>query len=316
MKVMKQFILMVAVVIISLPSPAQQNTNLFNQLTEKYADKEGFSASLLTSDMFDLYLKKKNLEEPSPVFDALKNLDRIIVVSQSKIMTEAFISGATTVTKPENNELHETILDYYKKNNYTLFKTEKRMGEDVKVFLNKNQDKITSLALITTSSAATNLVELQGDIDLKTVAELNKALNLKGLENLYKLDNSSSYFGLSSGYAYSPERIEEMVARQREQFERQRNLTDEQRAAIEDQARAAAEKQLQMAEKYREMAEKYKREPIFLSYPGDTNTVYFIDGKKVKAKEIKELDKEKIESIEVKKPEKTDDKTTIRIKTK
>ena len=35
-----------------------------------------------------------------------------------------------------------------------------------------------------------------------------------------------------------------------------------------------------------------------------------------KQEEIKELDKEKIESIEVKKPEKKDDKTTIRIKTK
>ena len=313
---MKQFILLMTLTIFSLTSLAQQNQNLFNQLTEKYADLEGFSASLLTRDMFDLYLKKKNLDETSPVFDALKKLDRIVVISQSKLMTDGFTSGTTTVTKPENNQLHETILEYYKKNNYSLFKTEKRMGEDVKVFLNKNQDKIASLALITNSTAATNLVELQGDIDLKTVAELNKALNLKGLENLYKLDNSSSFYGPSAGISYSPERIDEMVARQREQFERQRNLTDEQRAAIEDQARAAAEKQMQMAEKYREMAERYQREPIFLSYPGDTNTVYFIDGKKVKAREIKELDKEKIESIEVKKPEKKDDKTTIRIKTK
>jgi hypothetical protein len=313
---MKKFILLMMVIIISLPSLAQQNTNLFNQLTEKYADKEGFSASLLTSDMFDLYLKKKNLEETSPVFDALKKLDRIIVVSQSKIMSEPVIASSAAATKTDNNQLHETILDYYKKNNYTLFKTEKRMGEDVKVFLNKSQDKIISLALITSSSASTNLVELQGDIDLKTVSELNKALNLKGLENLYKLDNSSSYFGPSAGYAFSPERIEEMVARQREQFERQRDLTDEQRAKIELQAQEMAQKQMQMAEKYREMAEKYQREPIFLSYPGDTNTVYYIDGKKVKAKEIKELDKEKIESIEVKKPEKKDDKTTIKIKTK
>ncbi len=99
-------------------------------------------------------------------------------------------------------------------------------------------------------------------------------------------------------------------------FERQGVFTTEQRAAIEDQARASAEKQMQMAEKYREMAEKYGREPIFINYPGDTNTVYYIDGKKVKAKEIKDLDKGKIESVEIKKPEKAHEKTTIRIKTK
>ncbi len=70
-----------------------------------------------------------------------------------------------------------------------MFKTEKRMGEDVKVFLKKNQDKIKSLALITNSSASTNLVELNGDIDLSTVAELNNTLNLRGLENLYKIND-------------------------------------------------------------------------------------------------------------------------------
>ncbi|HSH19887.1 MAG TPA: DUF4252 domain-containing protein [Draconibacterium sp.] len=313
---MKLLILILTIIINSLPSVAQQNPDLFNQLTEKYADKEGFSASLLTSDMFDLYLKKKNLEEASPVFDALKNLDKIIVISQNKIMANTVVSGISDNTIPESNQLQEFILGFYKKNNYSLFKTEKRMGEDVKVYINKKQDKIVSLALVTNSSSSTNLVELQGNVDLKTVSELNKALNLKGLENLYKLDNNSPYYGSAVGMAYSKERIDEMVARQREQYERQHNLTDEQREKIELQTQEMVQKQMQMAEKYREMAEKYQREPIFLSYPGDTNTVYYINGKKAKAKEIKEMDKEKIESIEVKKADKKDDKTTIRIKTK
>ena len=313
---MKRMMFLMLVIVLSLPALAQQTKNLFDELTTKYADQEGFSASMLTRDMFDLYIKKRNVDETSPVFDALKKLDYITVISQSKFFVEATQPSGGKIADASKNPLYETILEHYSKNGYTLFKTEKRLGEDVKVYLMKNQDKIVSLALITNSSSATNLVELQGDIDLKTVAELNKALNLKGLENLYKLGNNDVFGVVSAGVAISPERIEEMVARQREQFERQRNLTEEQRAAIEDQARATAEKQLQMAEKYREMAEKYRREPILLNYPGDTNTVYFIDGKKVKAKEIKELDKEKIESIEIKKPEKGNDKTTIRIKTK
>lgn len=313
---MKRIILLLFVTLALLTATAQQTKNLFEDLTAKYADQEGFSASMLTSDMFDLYIKKKNLDETSLVFDALKKLEYITVISQSKFVSGALHAGITKDNTENKNVIHETILDHYRKGGYTLFKTEKRMGEDVKVFLMKNQDKIISLALITNSESATNLVELQGDIDLKTVAELNKALNLKGLENLYKLDNNNVYGNYITGYTFSPEKIEEMVARQREQFEKQRNITDEQRAAIEDQARAMAEKQLQMAEKYREMSEKYGREPIFLNYPGDTNTVYYIDGKKVKPKEIKELDKGKIESIEIKKPEKKNDKTAIRIKTK
>ena len=97
---------------------------------------------------------------------------------------------------------------------------------------------------------------------------------------------------------------------------RKHELTEEQQAKIEAHAKEMVEKQMQMAEKYREMAEKYQRQPIFLSYPGDTNTVYYLDGEKIEAKKIKEIDKDKIERIEVINADKKDDKTTIRIKTK
>jgi hypothetical protein len=308
---------MLLVLIVSIPALAQQNTTLFDQLTEKYADTEGFSANLITSDMFDLYIKKRNIEESSPVFDALKKLDRIMVISQSNFFSKT--AGQTVNETAKNNEkdqVHAAILDYYKKGGYTLLKTEKRMGEDVKVFVKKSQEKTNALALITNSSFSASLVELQGDIDLKTVGELNKALNMKGLENLYKIDSNSQFYGFTTGTAFSPEKIEEYAAQQGELARKHSQLSKEQQAAIEDQARAMAEKQMVMAKKYQEMSEKYGREPIFLSYPGDTNTVYYIDGKKTKAKEIKELDKSKIESVEINKAEKEGDKTTVKIKTK
>lgn len=313
---MKRTILILLVIGFTFPALAQQQKTFFEQLTETYASRDGFSASMLTRDMFDLYVKKRNLDEKSPVSDALKNLDYIMVVSQSNLAVNYVPATAEKITREEDNQLHKTILEHYQKNNFTLFKTEKRMGEDVKVYLKKNQDKIESLALVTSSSTSTNLVELKGNIDLKTVAELNKDLNLKGLENLYKLDDSNAYFGRSTGFDFSREKMEELVARQREMVDRQRTFTDEQRVQFEKQAQIQAQKQVEMAEKYREMAERYQREPIFLNYPGDTNTVYYIDGKKVKAKEIKELDKDKIESVEIKKSGKDDDKTTVKIKTK
>ncbi len=320
---MKRIILMTLVIIMTIPVLAQQNQTLFSQLTEKYADKDGFSASMLTSDLFDLYLKKKNLDEDSPVYDALKQLDKIIVISQSNLMrASAVVSGTgkniSAGDEDTDSEIHQTMLNYYKKENYTLFKTEKRMGEDVKVFLKKDQDKIKSLALVTNSSTSTNLVELDGDIDLSTVAELNKTLNLKGLENLYKIDDSSRFWGYSTGVGtgYSRANVEELVTRQRDLYEKQKNLSEKQREEMVAQTRQRMERQAQIAEKYRQLAETYGRQPIFLSTPGDTNTVYYLNGKKVKAKDIKELDKEKIESVELKKGETADDKTVVRIKTK
>ncbi|NQU53452.1 MAG: DUF4252 domain-containing protein [Bacteroidetes bacterium] len=320
---MKRFILLLVVVVLTLPTQAQQTKTFFKTLTDKFAEQDGFSASMITSDMFDLYLKKRNIDEESPVFEALKKLDKVMVVSQSSLkraFVERDVSSNDFQTKNEvsSNEIHKTFLNHYNTDEYTLFKTEKRLGEDVKVYLKKSNEKIESLALITNSSVSTNLIELQGDIDLKTISELNQALNLRGLENLYKIENSSNNWYNSRIYSGegSSERLEELSSVQRDQVAKQRELSDKQRVQFEKQAQLTIQKQLEMAEKYREMAEKYQRAPIFLSYPGDTNTVYFLDGKKVKAKKIKEIDQDKIESVEVHKSDEEKDKTTIRIKTK
>jgi hypothetical protein len=312
----------VFLVVFSLPVLAQNSGTFFEQLTNNYSGQEGFSASMITKDMFDLYLKKKNIDSESPAFEALKNLDKILVVSQSSLNSGYTVSSNNEKEEKKENallkeELHNTIQDHYKSGDYTLLKTEKRMGEEVKVYLRKSQEKVVSLAVLTNSSVNTALVELQGDIDLTAVADLNKALNLRGLENLYKINSNSPavFYGQNIAHVYSKERVEEMVARQKELAERQQFFSEEQREKIEEQARVQAERQLEMAERYREMAERYRRQPIFLNYPGDS-TIYYLNGKKIDADEIKGLNKEDIKSIEINKSEKDGDKTTIRIKTK
>lgn len=313
---MKTILFIFTLCAFTLSGLAQQD--LFGQLTEKYADRDGFSASRITADMFDLYIKKRNIDEQSPVFDALKSLNNILVASQTGVFRGGISTAGETKTDDLTAEIHQTILDFYKKNNFTLFKTEKQMGEDVKVFLKKNQEKIESLALVTHSPTATNLVELQGEIDLATVSQLSQALNLRGLENLYKINNQGpgAFYVNSPGSAWSQERIEEMVARQRELAEKQRHLSEEQRRKIEEQTRVMAERQRELAERHRELAEKYRRQPIFLSYPGDANTVYYINGKKADAEAVKNIQPDEIESIEVTKAKKDGDETTVKIKTK
>lgn len=323
---MKKIILIVLVLGISFPTLAQQSQQFFEELTEKYADNDGFSASMLSSDMFDLYLRKKNVDELSDVATALKNLDNILVVSQSKygFPGSRNILDDNKTPKKDKSELefiHDEILSHYKSaEGFSLLKTEKRMGEDVKVYIQKSNGAVSALALVTNSSSSTNLVELTGDIDLSTVASLSKAINLSGLENLYKIDNSNSYFGRYPAMEFnrqmSDERIAEMEVRAREMAEKHAQLSEEQIQKIEQQAQLQAQKQMEMAEKYRQMAEQYGRQPVFLSTPGDTNTVFYIDGERVKSNKVKEL----LKNTEVKEisksQDKDDGKTVIKIKTK
>lgn len=310
--------LFLAIIVLAVSLPVMGQTGLFDQLTEKYSGTSGFSASQITNDMFDLYLRKKNITQESPVYEALKNLDRILVISQSDFNLQPAVVGKkeeTSVSDP----IHKTIIDHYKSANYTLFKTENRMGEDIKVYLDKNDEMIKSLALVTKTPVSVNLVELRGDIDLSTVSEISKALNLRGLENLYKINSwgrSISPEAFIHEPPMSPEQINEIVNARIKEIEKHHELSQQQREEIEHKAREMAERHMEMAEKQREMAVRYQRQPIFLSAPGDTTTVYYIDGKKVTAREIKQLDPSEIKSIEVNKPENKKDKSTIRIKTK
>lgn len=310
---MKTIILIIAVSLLTISGGAQ--TALFESLTGKFSEKNGFSASQISRDMFDLYLKKRNIEENSPVYDALKNLDNILVVSQTSSKGWQNRNSDSAEIDSDVKEIHQAILNHYTRNNYTLFKTEKQMGEDVKVFLKKNNDKIASLALVTNSGWAANLIELQGDIDLSTVSQLNQALNLRGLENLYKI-NASGFRGMPvPPVNFSEEHIEEMMEKHREIIEKQQYLTEEQRKDIELRAQEMAEKQRVLAEKHKEMAEKYGRRPIFLNSPGE-NTMYYIDGQQVEAADFKSIDPNDIERIDVIKDPKRVDNPTIRITTR
>ena len=109
---MKRLIL-IFTMLFALPCLAQ-NSTLFKQLTDQYSEKEGFSASMLTSDMFDLYVKKKNIDDSSPLYGALKNIESIVVISQSNLQPGVSGLESNNSENTSETEIHKTILDYYK----------------------------------------------------------------------------------------------------------------------------------------------------------------------------------------------------------
>lgn len=319
---MKRLIVLMLSGMLFLPGFSQK---FFNILTEKYSEKDGFSATFITRDMFNLYLKKKQVDEKSPVTETLKNLDNILVVSQTGFGKDKSI---------DVDEMQKDILNHYKSDQgYTLFKTQKVMGEDLKVYLKKSNETINSLAILSVSSISLNLVELNGVIDMENLAQLGQELNLRGLESLYRIGSGSSFpRAMAIGEYYDRSRdfelgrhlnsqeFQKSLQEQLSQAEKYKELSAEQRKKIEEQfkeqAKQMAEKQAQMAETYREMARKYQRFPIFLSTPGDSNVVYYLNGKKVDASEIKKIDPDDIKTIMVQKSDEKNKKSNIKIETK
>ena len=313
---MKTIILSICILISALNLHAQ---DLFGSLTGKYANQEGFSATHLTNDLFDLYLKKKQVEPGSAVYETLKKLNRITVISQNSFGAQENQGKM----KETLSAVQDEIMNYYKDPSFSLLKTENRMGEVIKVYLKKNGDKVNTLSMVSSSPTRLTMVELAGDIDLTRVSDISGALNVRGLENLNKINGTSNTFvfqGMDLNQMedqrifweqYSdnlkdlpyPQMNIEMLRRQKELTEKHNEMT---------------EKHREIVIKQQEMASKYGRQPIFLSTPGDTNVVYYINDKKVDSEKFKSINPEDIESVSVIKAEqgKKNKKSEIRIITR
>ncbi len=313
---MKTIILSICILISALNLHAQ---DLFGSLTGKYANQEGFSATHLTNDLFDLYLKKKQVEPGSAVYETLKKLNRITVISQNSFGAQENQGKM----KETLSAVQDEIMNYYKDPAFSLLKTENRMGEVIKVYLKKNGDKVNTLSMVSSSPTRLTMVELSGDIDLTRVSDISGALNVRGLENLNKINGTSNTFvfqGVDMNQLedqrifweqYSdnlkdlpyPQMNIEMLRRQKELTEKHNEMT---------------EKHREIVIKQQEMANKYGRQPIFLSTPGDTNVVYYINDKKVDSEKFKSINPEDIESVSVIKAEqgKKNKKSEIRIITR
>jgi hypothetical protein len=177
--------------------------------------------------------------------------------------------------------------------------------------------------MVSSTPTRLTMVELAGEIDLSTISDISGALNVRGLENLNKINGSPNNivvhgFDMNQGEdhliireQYSddlkdlpyPQMNIEMLRRQKELTEKHNEMS---------------EKHREIVIKQQEMANKYGRQPIFLSTPGDTNIVYFINDKKVDSKAFKAINPEDIESVNVIKAEqgKKNKKSEIRIITR
>lgn len=287
---MKNWILIVLALLFIRPASGQK---LFDVLVDKYSSKDGFSAVQLSQDMFELYLKKKNIKENDPVYQVIDNLENILVITQLRDAGK----------ENELKSVQEEILSFYKKEGMDLFKTEKKSGSDLKIYIDKGDEGVSRLGLINLTDLSLTLIEINGLIDLANIASLGQAFNIRGLDNLRKIDDSGNYFYSSdfSNFTIPDIRIE---------------LSEERRKEIEKSIeRAQAEvkaRQFEMQAKQKEHIDqqkatydKYKRFPILLS-SGNEDAEYYINGKKADKSQVKELDPEKIEKMEVIQEKKND----------
>jgi hypothetical protein len=141
----------------------------------KYQSDDSFSQVTVSSKMFGLFT---NLEADTPedkeVLDAISRLKglRILAKEDARNARNLYKEAFTLIPTKEYEELMSV----------------RDKDKDMKFLIKESGGKISELLMIAGGNDDFMILSLYGEIDLKQVSRIGKKMDVKGLENLDKLD--------------------------------------------------------------------------------------------------------------------------------
>jgi len=141
----------------------------------KYQDDESFTQVTVSSKMFSLFTNMEvESKEDQEVLDAISKLKGLRILAKEntsdarKLYKEAF----TLIPVKEFEELMSV----------------RDKDKDMKFYIKESGGKISELVMIAGGTDDFMVMTLVGEIDLKQVAKIGKKMDVKGLENLQKIE--------------------------------------------------------------------------------------------------------------------------------
>lgn len=178
---MKKSIFLTAVVAIVLFASQTYAQSPTDQLFDKYGSNDGFTTVHITKELFALFAEvaeDAEGEDAKEIQEVVQGLDYIRILLYS--------TGENS--DPKVLENFKSELNSVKLKDFTELMTVKEDNEIVKFMIRKDGKIIKELLLILNQSDEAGFISITGDINLKSIAKLSNSMNIKGLENLEKLD--------------------------------------------------------------------------------------------------------------------------------
>jgi hypothetical protein len=147
-------------------------------LFDKYSQKEGFTSVYITQAMFSLFADMDTEEDEEGFLDLVKNLTCIKIIS---------VDDTTGKINSTVNFYNEIMKDYPKQK-YEELMVVKKDNQDIKFLIRKDGKIINELLMIVGGKEENALISIQGNIDLKTISKLSKAMKIEGMENLEEIE--------------------------------------------------------------------------------------------------------------------------------
>ena len=149
-------------------------------LFDKYSGQEGVTSVYITQNMFSLFADIDTEEDEEEFTDLVKNLKYIKILSIEN----------DTLGKYKAVNFYDDVMKGKSAGNYEELMVIKKDGKNVNFLISKDGKVIKELLMLVDGKNEKILISILGDIDLRMISKLSKAMRINGLENLKEIDEN------------------------------------------------------------------------------------------------------------------------------
>jgi len=174
-----QLIKVIAIVLVMLPAMVMAQSE-FDKLYDKYAGKDGVTSINIQPEMF----KFLNSFDMSDSADDAKEAQNVMEqLSGLKLLVYESVNEKTL------NNFYKEIKNSLPLNKYAELMTVDDSESHVKFLVKKEGKKrFSEMLMIVKSDDEVVVMSMMGDLDMKSISKIGSSLDMKGMENLDKLE--------------------------------------------------------------------------------------------------------------------------------
>jgi len=175
---MKKLVITMAAIVFATTTALNAQTAI-DHLYQKYAGEKGFTSINISPEMFgflsstDMSDSSEKAQETQNVMQQLSGL-KMLVYEPEGSKNQDFLDEVKTLSKSKG---------------YTEIMSVDSEDEIVKFLAKKGKDgKILELLMVVLDDEEAVVMSMTGDLDMKTISQISKSLDIDGMENLEKID--------------------------------------------------------------------------------------------------------------------------------
>jgi hypothetical protein len=181
---MKKSVFILAAMMLVFSSFLMKAQSPIDKIYEKYAGQEGFTVVNFTKEMFQMIQQMKMGDSANA---DVKNAKQIVdQLTGIKVLMYKFDSSQVSKAVSYYNE----FAGAYSSNAYKELMTVQEGRQYVR-FMTKpaSSGKVSEFVMLMKDKDEVGVISLTGNIDLASISNMSKFMNIKGMENLKKMKN-------------------------------------------------------------------------------------------------------------------------------